>query len=106
MSKLIQSYSSANPASGEDTPFLAALREEYPELAQALRGTKNVDGQCVLPPCTLMLFLDGERIGFCLSPKAGQRVAFGSLPDPSKGLAGVEAEIAAGHFEWKNKRGR
>lgn len=106
MSKLVQSYSTSSPANGEDTPFLAALREEYPELATCLRGTKNVDGQCVLPPCTLMLFLDGDRIGFCLSPKAGTRVAFGSLSDPSKGLAGVESEIAAGHFEWKNKRGR
>lgn len=106
MSKLIQSYSTSTAAGGDDTPFLAALREEYPELAQALRGTKNVEGGCVLPPCTLMLFLDGDRVGFCLSPKAGTRVAFGSLPDASKGLAGVEAELAAGHFEWKNKRGR
>lgn len=106
MSKLVQSYASGASSNGEDTPFLAALRDEYPELAAALRGTKNVEGQCLIPPCTLMLFLDGERIGFCLSPKAGSRVAFGSLPDPSKGLAGIEAEIAAGHFEWKNKRGR
>jgi len=106
MSKLIQSYSSAADHNGEDTPFLTSLREEYPELAQAMKGTKNIEGQMLLPPCTLMLFLDGDRLGFCLSPKNGNRVAFGSVPDPAKGLGGVEAEIAAGHFEWKNKRGR
>lgn len=106
MSKLVTAYSSGHPAAGDETPFLIALKEEYPELAAALKGTKNVEGQIVLPPCTLMLFLDGDRLGFCLSPKAGSRVAFGSVPDPAKGLAGVESELAAGHFEWKNKRGR
>lgn len=106
MSKLVQAYSTSVSPNGDETPFLIALREEFPELTQAFKGTKNVEGQVVLPPCTLMLFLDGDRLGFCLSPKTGLRVAFGSVPDPAKGLAGVEAELAAGHFEWKNKRGR
>jgi len=106
MSKLIQSYATSSSSNGEDTPFVTELRGEYPELIQAMRGTKNVDGQCVLPPCTLMIFLEGDRMGFCLSPKNGTRVAFGTVSDPAKGLQSVEAEIAAGHFEWKNKRGR
>lgn len=106
MSKLIAAYSSAGAKTGEDGPLVLALREEFPELVKALQGCKNLDGQCVMPPCTLMIFLEGDRLGFCISPKTGTKVAFGTVPDPSKGLAGIEHELAEGHFEWKQKRGR
>lgn len=102
MSKLVQSYSVTAAKSEEDNPCVLALRDEYPELTNALLGTKNVEGQCVLPPCTLMIFLNDGRLGFCLSPKSGSKVAFGTIPDPSKGLSCIEAEIAKGNFEWKN----
>lgn len=101
MSKLIQSYSTSVNKSAEDDPLILALREDYPELTNALCGTKNVEGQCVMPPCTLMLFLNEGRLGWCLSPKTGSKVAFGTVSDPSKGLACVESEIAKGNFEWK-----
>lgn len=102
MSKLIASYSVTATKLEDDNPAVVALREEFPELTNALLGSKNVEGQCVLPPCTLMIFLNDGRLGFCLSPKSGSKVAFGTIPDPSKGLNCVESEIAQGHFEWKN----
>lgn len=102
MSKLIQSYSTSVTKTDEDDPVTLALREDYPELTNALRGTKNVEGHCVMPPCTLMIFLNEGRLGWCLSPKSGSKVAFGTVTDPSKGLQCVESEIAKGNFEWKN----
>jgi hypothetical protein len=106
MSKLVQSYSTSNVKKGELTPVQMALKEEMPELIAAMLGSFTIEGTCVMPPCSLILFLEGDRMGWCLTPRQGSKCAFGTLPDPSKGLAGVEAEMEAGHFEWKQKRGR
>jgi len=102
MSKLIQSYSVTKSASEDDSPAIQLLRAEFPELTAALLGSKTIEGTCLLPPCTLMLFVNDGRFGFCLSPKTGTKVAFGTIPDPSKGLSCVESEIAQGNYEWKN----
>lgn len=106
MSRFVSTYSKPTQRNGEMSSFRANLATEMPELISAMAGSYNLEGQCVMPPCTLMLFLEEDRMGFCLSPKGGGKCAFGSLPDPSKGLLGVEAELQAGHFEWKQKRTR
>ncbi len=102
MSKLLQSYSVSATASSEDDPAVVAMREEFPELTKAMLGTKTVEGTCLMPPCTLMVFLNDGRLGWCLSPKTGSKVCFGTVPDPSKGMSCIEAEIVKGNFEWKN----
>lgn len=105
MSKLVESYRAHVASQTEDGVQVAALREEFPAITEALKGVpSDVPGETVWP-CTLMLFLEGDTLKFCLNPKSGNRVAFGSVPDAAKGLHGVESAIVNGNFEWK-ARGR
>jgi len=105
MSKLVESFRTHVQAQTKDGPQVAALRDEYPAMVEAMRGVPSeVPGETVWP-CTVMLFLEGDTLKFCLNPKSGNRVAFGSVADASKGLSGVEQALVNGDFEWK-ARGR
>lgn len=108
MSKFRESYASAKSVGRAEGEAFDALAAECPDLALVMAGEYDEGGNCLVPSCTLMLFLEAGRVKFCLSPKFGPQVAFGTLPDPSKGLQGVDEEIREGRFEWKsrgNKRG-
>jgi hypothetical protein len=105
MSKLVSSYRAHVDAKTQDGPQVMALRDEFPAIVEAMKGVCDEGGQQVVWPCTVMLFLEGDTLKFCLNPKSGSRVAFGSVLDASKGLHGVEQAISDGNFEWK-ARGR
>lgn len=105
MSKLAESYRSHVQSATQDGPQVQALRDEYPLVVEAMRGVVGDETTPTLWPCTVMLFLEGDQLKFCLNPKSGNRVAFGSVADASKGLLGVEQALFDGHFEWK-ARGR
>lgn len=105
MSKLAESYRLHVAARTEDGPQVCALRDEFPHLVEAMKGVMNAEGAYEVWPCTVFLFLEGDTLKFCLNPKSGSRVAFGSVSDASKGLHGVDEAIRDGNFEWK-ARGR
>lgn len=105
MSKFRESYVATERDKVREAPALVGLQTEFPTLADALLGAAGTDGGPAVPPCTLMLFVEADKVKFCLNPKYGDRIAFGTLTDPEKGLSGVEWELSEGRFEWK-KRGK
>jgi len=105
MSKFRESYVATDSSNVRSAPALLGLRDEYPTLADALLGSAGTDGGPAVPACTLMVFVEADKVKFCLNPKYGDRIAFGTLTEPEKGLAGIEWEMAEGRFEWK-KRGK
>lgn len=76
---------------------------ELPNLIDAFTGVLDADGRWKHGPATIMLFCEGGKLKFCLSPKFSQSVAFGVVPDPDKPFHSIEQELALGHFEWKNR---
>lgn len=79
---------------------------DYPELQSVLCGEPARDGRPSAPPSTLMLFIEGERLKFCLSPREGDLVAFGGPLDVSKLAESLEHCIAAGDYDWKRRKSR
>lgn len=104
MSNFVKSYMSQDGDGQLSSPNIVALREDYPNLTEALLGAKGPDGKIAIWPSTLMLFLEGDVLKFCLSPKVGDKVAFGTILDPSKGLLGIEQALESGKFEWKKRK--
>jgi hypothetical protein len=88
-----------------------AFKNEFPNLWAVLTGIDG-DGASLAtgapaaasPPSTVMVFVEGGRLKWCASPKSGPRVAFGTIPEPMQGFWSIEAELKAGHFEWKVRR--
>ena len=103
MSHLNQSYVQSKQFAGELPAAPKAFREAFPALAEALEGIPTQDGLTGVPPCTVMVFLESPRLKFCLSPQSGDRVAFGVLDEPERGLASLNNAIAEGRFEWKRR---
>jgi hypothetical protein len=101
MSKLRSSYSQFVASQTADGPMTASLREEYPSLVEAFTGIRDDAGNWEVWPCTVMMFLEGDVLKFCLNPKSGNRVAFGSVSDASKGFSGIDQALRDGNFEWK-----
>jgi len=76
---------------------------EIPEVIDAFTGSVDADGRWKRGPCTVMMFVEGSKLKFCLSPKFSSSVAFGVIPDPDKPFHSMEAELNLGHFEWKHR---
>jgi len=76
---------------------------ELPNLIDAMTGVLGPDGRWKHGPATFMIFLEGGKLKFCLSPKFSSSVAFGVVADPDKPFHSIEAELQAGHFEWKTR---
>jgi hypothetical protein len=90
-----------------DTDLGVEFAAEFPEINNVFRGVRADDGlSWQVWPATLNLFPGDGKLKFCISPKAGSKIAFGTVDDPTKGLGGVEAAIAAGHYEWKGRRAK
>lgn len=85
----------------EDFAFLA---EDYPATAWALAGRPKDHEAGAESPATIMLFFDSGKLKFCISPKVGLGVAFGSIDDPTQPMASIERAIANGKYEWKNRK--
>lgn len=85
---------------------VAALATRHPTLALAIQGTVGADASSTVPAITVMIFAEAGRLKFCLRPKWGSAVAFGTLP----GISGVEEELehalVHGELEWRSTRGR
>ncbi len=106
MSSYAESYSKGMQASAQNKLSIE-FEEQYPSIAQMFHGQMSPDGaQCLVPPASINLFVEGSQMKFCINPKTGNRVAFGCIPDPSKGFDALEVELAKGRFEWKISKRR
>jgi hypothetical protein len=106
MSRFADSYASPGSKNARESEAYLALLDEVPAVADVLAGTLDADGRCVVPPCTVQIFLDAGVLKFCLSPKVGDRVAFGVVQEPLYSLQGIERALEQGKFEWKTPKGR
>lgn len=106
MSRFFDGYGKTMQDGGRGFPGEDEFRQEFPDLWAALQGDPGEDGKARMPPCTLMIFAEGGRLKFCLSPKQGNRVCFGVMSDPVKGLWSVQDALAEGKFEWKVTKSR
>lgn len=99
-----------NRAAGDNHHSAAipeSFREEYPVLSQVLGGILVAKGETGgVPPATINFWFEGCELRFCIMPRLGNRVAFGVVASPEKGLAAFEAELAAGRFGWKPAKNR
>jgi metal-dependent amidase/aminoacylase/carboxypeptidase family protein len=86
---------------GEDFTWLA---ESYPAIAWFLAGRPKDHPEGAECPGSLIIFLDSGKLKFCLSPKIGRDVAFGSVTDPTKPMDSIEASLVNGSIEWKKRR--
>lgn len=83
------------------------MPDQWPALSAVLAGVRTADGlKWELSPCTVSLFADCGKLKFCLSPKEGLKVAFGTIERAGEGLDGLEQALQAGHYEWKTSRRR
>lgn len=102
MSTYIQSWRGKGTGRNGSDALSSEFREAYPTLAAVLCGEREGEGAgSEAPRATLNLFEEGGKLKFCILPKEGNQIAFGTIPDPVKGFDAIEVELAAGRFEWK-----
>lgn len=82
----------------------ARLADSWPMLSVVLGGTAKPDGTFDQKPCTIMLFIDNGKLGFCISPSEGDQIAFGVLEQVESGLDALEAEIVHHRYSWRPRR--
>lgn len=107
MSSYQTSWNSSNGESHRKATIPPEFAEEYPCLAEVFGGIEVPAGQQGgVPPSTVNLWFEGGELRFCLMPRIGNRIAFGVVTDPVKGLASLEAEVKQGRFGWKAGKNR
>jgi len=101
------SWQAATNRNGQVAPLSPEFVQDYPTIAEVLMGSPAVsEGTQGTPPASIILFAEGGVLKFVISPKIGNRVAFGSIGDPVKGFTALESELQAGRYEWKIARSR
>lgn len=107
MSTFRDSFLHSVPTNGVPSPLELAIRERWPNLADALFGVSCADdASASFPSCSIIMFVEGDRLKFCLTPQGKDRVAFGTFSAPLDGFSGLEAALAAGDFAWRAKKGK
>lgn len=101
MSTYLTSYGNGVNGHPGDFPDVEYFRTHFPNLLAALQGDPAEGKTWKVPPATLMLFIEGGRLKFCLSPKHGTRVCFGVVKRPDATVASIEQALADNEFEWK-----
>lgn len=106
MSKWRERYKSAKEKPARGGPG-AASYEELPELSEAMAGIPTSDGkgwEC--PPQSLTIWLEGPYAKFCLGSEGSDIKTFGTFPELSEGLQGVEKALNDGKCETKRVQSR
>lgn len=106
MSKIDDLYREATGGAAGTSAEMAAFQQEFPNVYDLFCGRPFTADDPGRPPCTILLFPEGGKLKFCVKPKFGGLVAFGTISDPSKGLGGLDEAIAQGHLEWKQSKKR
>jgi hypothetical protein len=100
-----QSFWAGQGKDGKVNSLPDNFRAKYPTLAEVFEGSApGTKENPAAPSCSVILFLEGSQLKFCLSPKVGNRIAFGCIGQPLEALECLESELLAGHFEWKVSR--
>lgn len=80
--------------------------KRFPNLCELFQGSFSEEERVwKIYPCTLTIFVEGGRLKFCVHPRHGTQVAFGSCQDGTGGFSEIEQSLDLGHFEWKNRGG-
>jgi len=107
MSNWATAYANRGKGGVSDSKAVEGLSEDYPELAKLLCGIPGkASGTFEVPRATLMFFVEGSRLKFCINIQDGDECAFGCCDDPSKPWHSVNRALADGDFEWKSKKGK
>lgn len=106
MSKIDDLYRQALNGPTGLSADLEAFSCEFPHVWQVFQGRPYTADDPGRPPATILLFAEGGKLKFCIKPKQGGLVAFGTVSDASRGLYGVDKAIADGDLEWKKSKVR
>lgn len=107
MSRFRQSFSGSFDSNGGPSELERLMREKWPTLADVLFGAPAAnEGEHSLPSCSIIVFVEGDRLKFCLTPQGLDKVAFGTISEPLEGFSGLERALDAGDFAWRSKRGK
>jgi hypothetical protein len=104
MSTYRESYAKGASQAGFSRFVSEEFEQEFPMVSNVFAGEYDADGKtCIVPSASIVLFAEAGKLKFCITPRVGNRVAFGTCDDPVKGLASVEQALARGNYEWKSK---
>lgn len=106
MSKFRMRYGQAVNRRGIVEAVPPEFRESYPAIAEVLSGAPAGEGMDAMYPHTVMIFVEGGRIKFCLNCSQSQAVGFGTIEDGSKPLEGIERAIAEDRIDWRARKQR
>jgi hypothetical protein len=83
------------------------LRQHWPGIADALFGTKGEEGGWPsTPPFSIILFVEGHQLKFCLRSDEHSMSCFGCVRDIANGFDGLENALQEGQFSWRPKKER
>lgn len=81
--------------------------ERFPQLGEALAGVPDAAGTgWEVPPHSLTIWLEGSQPKFVLGVQGSDIKTFGTFPDLTAGLDGVEKALLDGDCETKRVSGR
>jgi hypothetical protein len=94
------------PIPSEESPDdpINKLASLYPGIAQVLKGRTKEQKGGVFPPSSIIISLDGGSIKFCVAPKYGAHVAFGTIDDVTKLLHSLDAAIQKNKVDWRPRK--
>lgn len=76
--------------------------KRYPNLGMALLGCPDAKNkQRSIPPASVSFYWRDGHLGFCVAPKNGPKVIYGTFEDPSAGFRGIEDALSSGRCEVK-----
>lgn len=105
MGSVVAQFGEASSDAGSGPAIPAGFLDQWPMIAQVMGGIHSADGQqWLLWPCTISLWFDCGVLKFCLSPKCGPKVCFGSIKRYAEGLDGLEQALTNGDCEWKTRK--
>ena len=105
MAAIHESYARGNKGKDTRPDIPPEFREAWPNMAELLKGTFDTEKQVVdIPPMSIAIFVEADRMKFCITSQKAAKVAFGIVQDPSKPMDSIEAALASERFEWKVKR--
>lgn len=107
MSTFRDSFRGLKPSAGEQSALEIDIRKCWPNLADCLFGVPSADGgEPLMPSCSIVMFIEGDRLKYCLTPQGSTHVAFGTISAPMEGFNGLEASLERGDYAWRAKKGK
>lgn len=107
MSMFMGSLQSSAGDNSERSDAHNAMRQRWPSIADALFGTVGTEGGYPsTPPFTIVLFVEGPQLKFCLRSDDHPMNCFGCVRAALDGFDGLEKALAEGQFSWRPRKDR